>query len=153
MNKMRLVVGDWSDDGHGKSYEKVYDVNKTVLEIQEAYKASCKLTGISFNHREDFTGVERWWREEREYMVATEYGSPFLSETVIEALSVYEGFDKHTSPYKADTEIKDFSKLWWWFVNLSIEDLEYKEVVNDIPVINGYWNKNLNVQFGYGLFE
>jgi len=62
MNKMYLVLGDWSDDGHGK-YEKVLvEVNKTIEEVQNAYKNSCKLTGISFNgSNEDFTGINRCW--------------------------------------------------------------------------------------------
>lgn len=42
---MKLVLGDWSDDGNGKTEEFILEVNKTVAEIQEAYKQSCKLTG------------------------------------------------------------------------------------------------------------
>jgi hypothetical protein len=153
MNKMRLVVGDWSDDGHGKSYEKIYEVNKTVLEVQEAYKASCKLTSVSFNHNEDYTGIERGMRDARKYSIATGYDSPSLSEEVIEVLSKFEGFGKHIDKYGENTYIEDFSEMWWWFTKLSIEGLEYKEIVQEIPAINGYWNGNLNVQFGCGLFD
>jgi hypothetical protein len=48
---------------------------------------------------------------------------------------------------------KDFVKLWIWFVKLANPAIELKIVKDDIPVINGYWDKELNVQFGYGLYS
>lgn len=39
------------------------------------------------------------------------------------------------------------------FIALSMPNgFAYKIVKEDYPCINGYWNRNLNVQFGYGLF-
>jgi hypothetical protein len=35
MNKMYLVLGDWSDDGHGKYKKILVKCNKTVKEIQD----------------------------------------------------------------------------------------------------------------------
>jgi hypothetical protein len=49
-----------------------------------------------------------------------------------------------------------FTEIWIWFVKLSLPEntiLEKADVKDKIPVINGYWNKNLNVQFGYGLYH
>ena len=46
MRKVKLVIGDWSGDGHGQSEEFVFETNKTVEEIGQAYKDSCKLTGL-----------------------------------------------------------------------------------------------------------
>lgn len=159
---MYLVLGDWSDDGHGK-YEKVLvESNKTVQEIQDAYKASCKLTGVSFNHNDDFTGRKRDWREAKKYHIATEYDSGFqITDEAKQALrdAGYD-VDKHLSfgMDEEDDQVEDndaiFLHIWTEFVKLSLPDLIINKIPEDesIPVINGYWNNNLNVQFGYGLY-
>jgi hypothetical protein len=160
---MYLVLGDWSGDGHGKSEKVLVESNKTVKEIQNAYKASCKLTGVSFNHNDDFTGRSRDWREAKKYQIATEYEQGFkVSDEAKQALKAagYDA-DKHFA-FGMDEEgdqVEDndviFLHIWTEFVKLSLPDLVMNKIPEDdsIPVINGYWDKNLNVQFGYGLYE
>lgn len=48
-----------------------------------------------------------------------------------------------------------YVKLWFWFVRLSLPDMmiDLPKEEDTIPCINGYWNGNLNVQFGYALYE
>ena len=170
MNQMHFVVGDWSDDGHGKSDKVLVEVNKTVKEIQDAYKASCKLTGISFNHNEDFTGVKREYRDQEKYLIATEWDSQCIYPEAMKILlehncpvkEFFEGWDqdeyndgeleyKYLSLDPEDT----FIELWFWFVKLSLPDLKFQFPTYEkkIPTINGYWDKDLNVQFGYGLYH
>jgi hypothetical protein len=163
MNKMYLVLGDWSDDGHGKHDKVLVESNKSVKEIQDAYKASCKLTGVSFNHNEDFTERKRDYIEKQKYHIAAEYEQGFdVSDEAKQALRD-AGFDveKHFA-YGMDEDndqIEDndviFLYLWTEFVKLSLPDLIINKIPEDdnIPVINGYWDKNLNVQFGYGLYH
>ena len=38
-----IVIGDWSDDGHGHSETFHYKSNKVVLDVREAYFAAMKL--------------------------------------------------------------------------------------------------------------
>ena len=39
----KLVLGDWSEDGHGISKNILVDCNcDNVIDIQNAYKESCK---------------------------------------------------------------------------------------------------------------
>lgn len=166
MSKTILVIGDWSDDGHGQSDSFGYEVNKSVKEIQEAYKQSCRTTGLSFNHNEDYTEQFYVLEIRNLYYAATQYNCPFIyqefydkcAELECPLLSRFEQyryrqhivylFDKRDS-------FKHFIDLWWWFVQLSLPDLKY-EICNTVPVksppINGYWNDGLNVQFGYGLY-
>lgn len=166
MTKTILVLGDWSDDGHGQSDVFGFEVNKTVEEIQEAYKQSCKLTGLSFNHNEDYTEQFYDWEIKNNYYAATQYLCPFIRQLF------YDKCEELDCPllskfvqrrYRCDTvyafdendSFKHFMDLWWWFVKLSLPDLEHEHcdsVPMDSPVINGYWNKGLNVQFGYGLY-
>lgn len=163
MNKMYLVLGDWSGDGHGKSEKVLVVSNKTVKEIQNAYKASCKLTGVSFNHNEDFTGQNRDWREAKKYQIATEYEQGFKVSGEAKQALKDAGYDvdKHFAfgMDEDDDQVEDndviFLHIWTEFVKLSLPDLIINKVPEDedMPVINGYWDKGLNVQFGYGLYE
>lgn len=53
----RLVLGDWSKDGHGYSKDVLIECNcNDVVDIQNAYKASCKKLGVQFNDDKDYTG-------------------------------------------------------------------------------------------------
>ena len=154
MNKVKLTIGDWSQDGHNQYDVSVFESNKTVKEIQEAYKESCKKTGLSFNHNEDYTGLGLGYGTERQ--IATEYEESELSELADEILTSF-GID--TSEYNEDTSPDNFEKLLIDFIKLSLPDLELEEAsfkkseLNKIPAINGWWNENLNCQFGYGLYE
>lgn len=172
MNKMYLVLGDWSDDGHGK-YEKVLlESNLSVTDIQNAYKASCKLTGVSFNHNEDFTETGRVFEEADKYRIACEYNNGMLSKFVFDILAKHGLTKKMLKEWDSENETFEdgedeeneegfwlypelYVKLWIWFVKLSLPrcaTINVVDVKDDTPVINGYWNDNLNVGFGYGLY-
>jgi len=154
MHKMYLVIGDWSGDGHGKFEKVLVEVNKNVEKVQNAYKESCKLTGISFNENEDYTENGRNWKSASRFHVAVEYETPELSPDVLDVLEKFNCPSNIIKNYNEEACHKTFIDLWFWFVSLSLPDLEYKEIENidKIPCINGYWNKNLNVDFGYGLY-
>ena len=165
MNKMYLVLGDWSDDGHGKHDKVLLQSNISVNEIQNAYKASCKLTGVSFNDNDDYTESNRSWEDRGEYQVCVEYENNTLSDTVFKVLTKFGLTKKLLNSFGTedmmgeDDEIclyeESYVNLWIWFVKLSLPKdavIEKVDVKDEIPVINGYWNKNLNVQFGYGLY-
>ena len=154
MNKMYFVLGDWSDDGHGKSDKILVDVNKTVEEVQNAYKQSCKLTGISFNGNEDYTESGRGWEEVDKYRIAVEYENYNLSKEVLHVLLKFECPIEIFKNYQEEAYDRTYTALWFWFVKLSLPGLEYKIIKDDngIPCINGYWSKNLNDTFGYGLY-
>jgi hypothetical protein len=160
--RVKLVVGDWSGDGHGKSEDVFFETNKTILEIQEAYKASCKLTGVEFNGNEDYTGLNRDWKIRKNYQIAVDYEEHEIPREAEELLlqhgiDVWEGFDNDS--YDKVNElapidgVEHFAELWVKFVKLSLPDLEMEMVKDEVPSINGWWDKNLNVQFGYGLFD
>lgn len=152
MNKMKLVLGDWSKDGHNQHETIMVETNKTVEEIQQGYKDSCKLTTVSFNHNEDYTGVGRHYSISDDYEIATNYEERQIPDKAKEILEKYNGFDEIYEFYSEEASEDNFTKLWFWFVSLSIPDLVWNKIEDDAPVINGFWNKNLNVQFGYGLY-
>jgi len=157
--KMKLILGDWSGAGLGKTEAEIYEVNYPVEAVQQAYKDSCKLTGVQFNVNEDYTGLakERGWEENQKYQIAAHYGDYKISEEAYTLLKeAGMDLDKSTIYEDDDDEsvwIDDFSGLWWDFIKLSLPDLVYEEIKDDTPVINGYWNKNLNVGFAYGMYD
>lgn len=143
-NIMKLTLGDWSDDGHGKYEEFYIKSNYDVHKVRQAYKDSCKKTGLSFNHNEDYTGLNLGYGSTRQ--IWTEYESRELSEDAIEILRKF-GIDD----YFDDTD--DAASLMMKFIALSMpEDFEYEFFCIEAEPINGWWNNELNVQFGYGLF-
>ena len=156
--KVKITIGDWSQDGHNQYEEFVFESNKTVKEIRQAYKDSCKLTGLSFNHNEDYTGLNLNWKhpEYRIRKIATEYQEYELSDLAKEILSK---FNIDYSNYDEEYSCENFLDLLISFIKLSLPDLILKEALfkkselKNIPAINGWWNKELNCQFGYGLFE
>ena len=167
INKMILVMGDWSDDGHCHSDNFGFEANKTVEEIQAAYKQSCKTTGISFNHNEDYTERDYDYSIKKHYYAATNYMAPFVYSEFYATCVAFDCpyLDRfYQAKYQMDTvymfdnadSFRHFIDMWWWFVKLSLPDLEYDRsdtVLVSSPTINGYWNDGLNVQFGYGLYD
>lgn len=175
MYKQYLVLGDWSGDGHSRSEKILLECNYPVKEVQQAYKDSCKLTGISFNINDDYTGRNlkdfRDWRENEKYQIATGYQSPFIPKEAWEILKRFNIEDflqdyygnleeilkyAYTEEGFEIEETEMFVQIWIWFVKLSLPEdcIFYIDRNQDtIPVINGYWNENLNVQFGYGLYQ
>lgn len=154
MSKVKITIGDWSQDGHNQYEEFVFESNKSVNEIRQAYKNSCKLTGLSFNHNEDYTGLSLGYGTERQ--IATEYEEAELSDLAKEILST---FNVNYSSYEEDSSPDKFLQLLVSFIKLSLPDLVLEEAafkkseLKDIPPVNGWWNDELNCGFGYGLFE
>lgn len=44
----KLVLGDWSKDGHKQSEDFLFDCNYDVHKIRQAYKDSCKKLELHF---------------------------------------------------------------------------------------------------------
>jgi hypothetical protein len=156
---VKLVFGDWSGDGHNR-YESFGIIsNYDVSTIRKAYKDSCKLTGLTFNHNKDYTGLLQGryghWRQ-----LFTEYES---SEIEPEACAILEQFgliEKDDWDEEDDCgiamDLEDVPDLMMKFIALSMpKDFIYTfsdiGLLNAEP-INGFYNSELNVQFGYGLF-
>lgn len=146
---MKLIIGDWSKDGHNQSDAIIFCTNYPVEVVRQAYKDSCKLTGLQFNHNEDYTGLGVGRKYGSWRLMVTEYEKSGLDTEALEALNGY-GID--TEEYEENQSNENFANLWWDFVKLSLPDLKVSNLSDDIPNINGYWNEDLNVQFGYGLY-
>ena len=151
--KVKLTLGDWSEDGHGHYDSYKYISNYPVDMIQQAYKDSCRKKGLSFNRNEDYTGLGL--RHRSPMQIWTEYQSCEISKEACKILKKY-GID--ATEYFDDIDdqciyTEDAAALIMDFIGLSMpQDWSYQHVKDDFAAINGWWNGNLNVQFGYGLY-
>jgi hypothetical protein len=155
MAKVKITIGDWSEDGHNQSEDFVFEVNKSVIEIQNAYKASCKLTGLIFDSNENHTNIKDldWKHPEFEKrQVFVEYEQNTLSDFAKNIISNH-GLKLPTG------EPENFCYFMFEFIKLSLPDLTFEEAsfkkseLKLITPINGWWSKNCNETWGYGLFE
>lgn len=159
MTKFKISIGDWSEDGHNKYEQLVFTSNKSVKEMQDAYKQSCKNTGIQFNHNQNYTDRPENNGYSSPYQIWTEYEDSGLSEEAKEILTVHGLLtgDANIDPDGYDAD--EAAKLILNFIKLSLPDLEVEEAtfkrseLDTIEPLNGWWCKELNHQFGYGLFE
>ena len=143
---VKLAIGDWSQDGHNQCKDILYSVNKSVEEIQNAYRASCKLTGVQFHY--DYS--------KEKLCVACEYEDRVVTAEVIDRLAPYFDIKSFCLAESGDVwfvyDPEVFANLIMKFISLSLDGFEYKLLNNDsIPYINGH-HSDLNESFGYGLF-
>ena len=153
MGKVKITIGDWSEDGHNQYDEFVYESNKSVKDIRQAYKDSCKLTGLQFNHNENYTGTEVHNSYGTPYHICTEYDEDTISDIAMGILM------EHDIEVGSDyLSVDEFAELIIDFIKLSLPDLVLEEAsfkkseLRDISAVNGWWNHELNVGFGYGLY-
>lgn len=155
-NRVQIHIGDWSEDGHNQWETFVYEVNCPVEQIQQAYKDSCKKTGVQFNHNANYSGLKEHNSYGSERHIWTEYEERKFSPLSLQILK-QNGLNVDKFEL-GEFEIEEAAILILEFIKLSLPSLTYIEAshkksdLKTIPHLNGFWNKNLNVQFGYGLF-
>jgi len=154
MQKIAIDIGDWSDDGHGQNEKFVFNINKTIEEVVQWYKDSCKLTWIQFNHNENYTWIEWYDVFDTETNICTDYQDSSISE---KAMAILKSYWIQASEEEPDTwyvSIEEFPILILNFIKLSIKDLEWEEA----SYKRSEWVFSINADglsehFGYGLFD
>lgn len=136
VNKFKIVLGDYSCDGHCMTETIYVKSNYNQNEIVEAYNNSKKLTGLSFdNSTEPNIGVE-WENNTIDYNdleVLKKHGYDLLKERNID----------REEDYDIDGG-EDFIDIFFNFVKISLSNLEYEIIQDDTPT--------LSLDMGYGLF-
>lgn len=72
-----LTIGDWSEDGHCRYNKIQYYVNYAISDIRQAYKSSCLMTGVQFNHNQNYTGTGEGYIFDQ---ICTEYENNCIRE-------------------------------------------------------------------------
>ena len=141
---MNLVLGDWSDDGHGKTEKILVEVNKTVEEIQQGYNVACEVTGYCFHENSPYKQLLTNYEDNEILHTDCDKLLEFGLNVVDHCKETQDGSVIFTS--------KEFRDLWFHFVNIAIPDIQWVFIDECIPNINGYWGY-LNEGFGYGLYS
>lgn len=147
----KVVVGDWSDDGHGKCDKYTFECNAAIEDVQEAYLKAVKVSKVALHDDQKTKGVT---------CICCEYEDSKIQETEIEALKAMGvKFDflevkprKNEDSY--DLSAKDVATLFVEMAKTQLgQHFEYKLIEDPIPTINGYWKKGFNLNFGYGCYH
>lgn len=130
MNKVTLVVGDWSHDGHAQTENFTYEVNVTKDELYAAYVRGVKVCGVD-------------WTQE----VVAEYEDSAVPIDVVKKLLAH-GIDIESwiSDEDEDEDLTiepyQFAEVWLMIARLGEHTLEWRVIVT---------NDRINIG-GYGLF-
>jgi hypothetical protein len=117
---VELVLGDWSDDGHGKTATFVITSNLDGSGIEKAYQAGTKILGFDFSET-----------------VCEDYGDTSLPISVLEKL-VEHGFDKSTLECEDSLWRDSFRDIYLFIVKLGEPNFEFSFILLDSLKIGGY---------------
>jgi hypothetical protein len=133
-----LAIGDWSDDGHGQCKEFTFHCSHKVEQVRAAYLTSVKQFGISFDPD-----------HKAKIMVLTRGGERSLSDKAQKKLTAI-GYDMTKIPEPEFVSPEELANLILWFAGKQLKNFAAEK--KEKTYMNGFWNKQLNAQFGYGAF-
>ncbi len=153
MNKCytyRIVIGDWSEDGHNRFEYFVFKCTHSEKEIKETYNKAVEKCGIALHRMYDenrrVTGIS----------VCCDYENNTIPDYYAEKLkSLGINFNQFCYDENMESylmEPKDITILFLEMVKSQIEGFEWASG-EEAPCINGFWSNDFNHSFGYGCYE
>jgi hypothetical protein len=124
MYRVRLIAGDWSNDGHGMKEVQIFDVNHSAAELDRAYEEAVKLLG--------FDPCKDWCHEYEERRI---YGDQIEQFKLLGlGYSEYDLDITRRGPHAGEQNlyVKEFwFEIYWAMIRSVIPDLEYKCLSED----------------------
>lgn len=154
-NKYKVVVGDWSSDGHGVSEFVYFNTNKDQADIKKAYNEAVKKCGLTLDNphlaKKKYTEILNQYEDSKilpmHVKKLEEIGVTF------EAVGC-DGDDQDGEMTWCFGHNGDaICRLFLEMAKTQLPDLEYEIIKDETPCINGFWSDDFNVQFGYGCFD
>ena len=136
--RYRIVVGDWSDDGHGKSETFIFEIPDGVSarDMKAAYRRNVSFFG--FDPQKDCEEYEDMDFPLEHLRLLVEGGFP------------YEGFDDTAEYQEVDTEV--YAEILAFFLTNGLTT--FTRVDDQVPVLLGGDGAVLGPeQYGYGFFS
>lgn len=145
--RFKIPIGDWSDDGHGKTEDYTIVSNKPIQEVRELYFQACEKLGFTLDGHDRLSPC-------------SEYQDYQVKEETIEALINY-GINISGEEEAAWTEdgltTYEMCDLVLDFIKVQDKELVLTRVPNaDLPMFQFYGidEKKRHIgYFGYGLFD
>ena len=123
MSIIVLTVGDWSNDGHGRSADVTIRCSHNVNDLEDAYKKGCKILGFDVEDE-----------------IARNYEDNILHK------HHFEAFKRHGLEWNWDgddgeeiyLDANAYAELWLFAAKLGNKDLTYEVMSPDGINIGGY---------------
>ncbi len=158
MYEFTIPIGDWSQDGHNQSEKFVVKSSLPPERLREAYLASCRLTGYQFHEghhiqpydskNETLNGTALLCRFE-DFQIPENVEGELLEKHGLNLRELVEEWedDQPLCPFTSD-----MPGILMAFIGLSIDEEWTHEVVPGPKPLFGYYEPDLNISVGYGLF-
>jgi hypothetical protein len=148
MYEHRIVIGDWSHDGHNQEEYFTFKCSHDEQEIKKAYKEAVKKCRVALH---DDHG-----RGKGITPVCCNYEERTIREPEVERLKELgvnldfaKGMDDNGD---LSCGPEDIARIFFEMVKTQIEGFTY-ELIPEKKTINGFWSKDFNYGFGYGTFS
>lgn len=148
-NVYKLVIGDWSQDGHQKSEFFYFRCNLPDADIKAAYLKACEQIGV---------GLHRVRKGETHTAICAKYeehGIPLVSKAKLSNAGVdfkkVGGLEEHGE--WSDISPASIAIIFLEMVRVVRPEFQWEAIKDQTPCINGFWSKDFNIGFGYGVFE
>jgi len=143
-----IVIGDWSNDGHGKHETYIFNCSHDAPDVKKGYLQAVQKSCIALHDVSNPHEIQPICTEYEDYKI-----DKYLVEKLKSLLNVdFEIFsnsiEENGSMYFGS---EDIAKLFFEMVKSQIKDFSY-EIVEKPKTINGYWSEDFNFTFGYGTF-
>lgn len=139
MYQIRLTIGDWSDDGHGRTKDFIMNSNMPVEAVREAHFKIRKATGIDIEN------------------ICSEYEEDEIDKETVEILKdMGFKFSNTTGMGDGITNPEEMAKLWVFLLQKADPSLELELQNDNIPNLHfyGFDEKGRHIScVGYGLFS
>jgi hypothetical protein len=156
----RLVIGDWSGDGHRQSDFYPFEASHGRKQIVAAYKQSANKAGISvckFDGGPNDVLCSKY--EDSEIPVSALTKLDILGITRQDLLNTQHfecedgDEDGEACGHSLHTWGDGLVNLFLMMVSKSLPDFTYKVLADDKhDCINGFWQQDFNGSIGYGLY-
>ena len=139
MYKFRLIIGDWSEGGHGRSKDFIVSSNLPVEIAREAHYKIKDTTGVDIEN------------------ICSEYEEDEIDEETVDILKDM-GFQFENSSGMGDgiVNVSEMARLWIFLLQKADPSLKLEIVDDDIPNFQffGVDEKRRHIgSVGYGLFS
>lgn len=150
MNTVQLIIGDWSDDGHGKTDTVVVRSNLDARGIEAAYQAGLKKLAEDYDG-DFYLDMDNLCDEYEDSSLPAKLRNYFVSRELLDVDMESEafGYDYSTDwEYDPDADGTMDSDS---FANLYISIARYGDPLLVIERVSDAYDMRINIG-GYGLF-
>lgn len=156
MNKFKLLLGDWSGDGHKQYEEVIIGTSLTKDEVMESYFKSVKELKFTL-HDEGIKLIEGLadleLEDQEDVCVCTNYEQHKISEYIIDILKKNQYPEEEIKELQEWADPDSFVKLFLWMVKRNHPNADLTKIQDEIEYLYGRWDKKYNFTLGYGLYE